>query len=130
MSVSCNTSVPALHAPPYRLLSRHPLSAVWQGRGDDGNKVWRQGLRRLGWGEVLSVDPCCFALRRFLYDGERISDDDTPASLGMEDNGACAVLWPIFSPGAQMLTDSNCTDTIDVMVERTCRSSGATHGAC
>ncbi|KAI0710692.1 ubiquitin-related domain-containing protein [Earliella scabrosa] len=32
---------------------------------------------------------------RFLYDGERISDDDTPASLGMEDN-----------------------DTIDVMVEQ------------
>ncbi|KAF9555694.1 ubiquitin-like protein [Agrocybe pediades] len=33
---------------------------------------------------------------RFLYDGERIGDDDTPASLDMDDN-----------------------DTIDVMVERT-----------
>ncbi|KAJ7748448.1 ubiquitin-like protein, partial [Mycena olivaceomarginata] len=32
---------------------------------------------------------------RFLYDGERIKDDDTPASLDMEDN-----------------------DTIDVIVER------------
>jgi len=32
---------------------------------------------------------------RFLYDGSRIQDDDTPASLGMEDN-----------------------DTIDVMVEQ------------
>ncbi|TDL24354.1 ubiquitin-like protein [Rickenella mellea] len=32
---------------------------------------------------------------RFLYDGERINDDDTPASLDMEDN-----------------------DTIDVMVEQ------------
>lgn len=27
---------------------------------------------------------CC----RFLYDGNRINDDDTPASLDMEDNGA------------------------------------------
>jgi hypothetical protein len=34
-------------------------------------------------------------LDRFLYDGNRITDDDTPASLGMEDN-----------------------DSIDVMVER------------
>ncbi len=34
-------------------------------------------------------------LDRFLYDGTRIGDDDTPASLGMEDN-----------------------DSIDVMVER------------
>ncbi|KAH0835512.1 Rad60/SUMO-like domain-containing protein [Lanmaoa asiatica] len=33
---------------------------------------------------------------RFLYDGTRISEDDTPTSLDMEDN-----------------------DTIDVMVERT-----------
>jgi len=32
---------------------------------------------------------------RFLYDGNRINDDDTPYSLGMEDN-----------------------DTIDVMVEQ------------
>jgi len=35
-----------------------------------------------------------------LYDGNRIGDDDTPASLGMEDN-----------------------DSIDVMVERECGSS-------
>ena len=26
-------------------------------------------------------------MRRFLYDGNRINDDDTPASLEMEDNG-------------------------------------------
>lgn len=37
-----------------------------------------------------------FDFIRFLYDGNRINDDDTPASLDMEDN-----------------------DTIDVMVERT-----------
>ena len=28
-----------------------------------------------------------FPLFRFLYDGARIQDDDTPASLDMEDNG-------------------------------------------
>ena len=39
-------------------------------------------------------------LDRFLYDGNRIGDEDTPASLGMEDN-----------------------DSIDVMVERECDSS-------
>ncbi|KAJ8585083.1 small ubiquitin-related modifier [Rhizopogon salebrosus TDB-379] len=39
---------------------------------------------------------------RFLYDGARINDDDTPASLDMEDN-----------------------DTIDVMVEQVGGSSSA-----
>ena len=32
---------------------------------------------------------------RFLYDGTRINDDDTPASLEMEDNGT--VPSPLFS---------------------------------
>lgn len=29
-------------------------------------------------------------LTRFLYDGARIADDDTPATLDMEDNGTFA----------------------------------------
>lgn len=31
-------------------------------------------------------------IRRFLYDGNRINDDDTPASLDMEDNGTLHIL--------------------------------------
>ena len=33
------------------------------------------------------------APRRFLYDGNRISEDDTPSSLDMEDNGAQCSLF-------------------------------------
>lgn len=33
-----------------------------------------------------------FLLFRFLYDGARIQDDDTPASLDMEDNGVLKTL--------------------------------------
>ncbi|KAG1721876.1 ubiquitin-like protein [Suillus lakei] len=44
---------------------------------------------------------------RFLYDGSRINDDDTPASLDMEDN-----------------------DTIDVMVEQVGGSSPAYLYSC
>lgn len=33
-------------------------------------------------------------LLRFLYDGSRIGDEDTPESLDMEDNGACRVCPP------------------------------------
>ena len=29
-----------------------------------------------------------FVMYSFLYDGERIQEDDTPASLDMEDNGS------------------------------------------
>lgn len=31
---------------------------------------------------------------RFLYEGARINDDDTPASLDMEDNGRCGSPFP------------------------------------
>jgi hypothetical protein len=58
---------------------------------------------------------CRFFAYRFLYDGVRINDDDTPASLDMEDNGA--FLRPIF---VHFLSSdhTNSSDTIDVMVER------------
>jgi hypothetical protein len=36
-------------------------------------------------------------LNRFLYDGARIQDDDTPASLDMEDNGAFCVSSSMFA---------------------------------
>jgi len=36
----------------------------------------------------LSCRICGWAFNRFLYDGERIQEDDTPMSLDMEDNGA------------------------------------------
>jgi len=39
---------------------------------------------------------------RFLYDGARIADDDTPLSLEMEDNGA---LSTVFLP-SPLETDS------------------------
>ena len=51
---------------------------------------------------------------RFLYDGNRIANDDTPSSLEMEDNGR----YFLQSLEALNLT-LYCTDTIDVMVERT-----------
>jgi hypothetical protein len=40
-------------------------------------------------GARLADLPCFFFSVRFLYDGNRINDDDTPASLDMDDNGAC-----------------------------------------
>ncbi|KAK7039342.1 ubiquitin-like protein SMT3 [Favolaschia claudopus] len=50
---------------------------------------------------------------RFLYDGERINDDDTPASLDMEDNGTAGAIQFVAS-----LTPPTFADTIDVMVEQ------------
>ena len=50
----------------------------------------------------------------FLYDGNRINDEDTPASLDMEDNGAFSSC--LFSCASH--SDLHSTDTIDVMVER------------
>ena len=50
------------------------------------------------------VRACCLGFCRFLYDGNRINDDDTPATLEMEDNG-----WFSSSPPsltANMLTRS------------------------
>ena len=71
---------------------------------------------------------------RFLYDGNRISEDDTPSSLEMEDNGVyrfvSVVVLSSLSPSISFRllclehtrADpylSYATDTIDVMVERT-----------
>jgi hypothetical protein len=71
---------------------------------------------------------CHLGVGRFLYDGNRINDDDTPASLDMEDNGQSTPrpprLPPFLAPASFLLrrADSNSvdghTDTIDVMVER------------
>ena len=52
-----------------------------------------------------------YTFYRFLYDGTRINDDDTPNSLDMEDNGEAS-----FLAMCPPLTSS--PDTIDVMVER------------
>ena len=49
---------------------------------------------------------------RFLYDGARIQDEDTPASLDMEDGGK-HLSFQMF--GRCLNTPP---DTIDVMVER------------
>lgn len=38
-----------------------------------------------------------FLFSRFLYDGSRIQDDDTPASLDMEDNGMFKVLFHVLN---------------------------------
>lgn len=51
---------------------------------------------------------------RFLYDGTRINDDDTPTSLDMEDNGT--PFLPLLP--RPVLTPALLADTIDVMVER------------
>lgn len=56
----------------------------------------------------------------FLYDGARIQDDDTPASLDMEDNGMFKGFLVSYSDSLffkkNVLLDK--LDTIDVMVER------------
>jgi hypothetical protein len=65
--------------------------------------------------ETYFASPC-----RFLYDGARISDDDTPSSLDMEDNG----VFISVSRCVQLFTVFSCIiDTIDVMVERECSSN-------
>lgn len=46
---------------------------------------------------------------RFLYDGNRIQEDDTPASLDMEDNGTLIQDVPIAS--LVVLIDSSSTQT-------------------
>ena len=53
---------------------------------------------------------------RFLYDGTRINDTDTPASLDMEDNGTRSLYKPerLFAETVVLIL----IDTIDVMVER------------
>ena len=57
-----------------------------------------------------------FTIHRFLYDGNRINDEDTPSTLDMDDGGAClSLLYPLCLIGSNQL---NLTDTIDVMVER------------
>ena len=53
---------------------------------------------------------------RFLYDGSRINDNDTPLTLDMEDNGAC--LWGGAMVVMLLTPVLFLPDTIDVMVER------------
>ncbi|KAF9653604.1 hypothetical protein BDM02DRAFT_3182615 [Thelephora ganbajun] len=60
---------------------------------------------------------------RFLYDGNRINDDDTPASLEMEDNGQYDPSLPPLISLLLLHADLDSfvgghTDTIDVMVEQ------------
>ena len=90
-------------------------------------RFWHSGLIVF----LLSVPPQLDRARvrhlgicRFLYDGNRINDEDTPTSLDMEDNGQCS---PSSLPTLLSLlfrhADSNPfvgdhIDTIDVMVER------------
>ena len=51
-------------------------------------------LTRAGWSLLLWHFLCC----RFLYDGERINEDDTPQSLEMEDNGThCVAFFGLFA---------------------------------
>lgn len=52
----------------------------------------------------------------FLYDGERINEDDTPNSLGMEDNGRLPLLFASFSKSHTDLIIYLVADTVDVMV--------------
>jgi hypothetical protein len=54
---------------------------------------------------------------RFLYDGTRINEDDTPGSLDMDDNGMVFFSYKILSCLIHF------PDTIDVMVERTYRNA-------
>jgi len=51
---------------------------------------------------------------RFLYEGNKITDEDTPASLDMEDDGLFLFL---FKMHALMCCQYN-IDSIDAMVER------------
>lgn len=55
--------------------------------------------------------------RRFLYDGARINDSDTPESLEMEDNGVWLEEFSQCNHGSYITFLPS--DTIDVMVERT-----------
>jgi hypothetical protein len=48
---------------------------------------------------------------RFLYEGNEIADDDTPASLNMEDDG-------LFLFPSQVSNSLIFVDSIDAMVER------------
>jgi hypothetical protein len=54
-----------------------------------------QNITKQLYRRIWSTQKLNWPLNRFLYDGNRINEDDTPSSLGMEDN-----------------------DSIDVMVER------------
>lgn len=57
---------------------------------------------------------------RFLYDGARINDDDTPQSLEMEDNGNVVSFSRFSARRSDWPNIKNpLIDTIDVMVERT-----------
>lgn len=61
---------------------------------------------------------------RFLYDGTRINEEDTPATLDMEDNGQQPPpIQSLFfvSVSHAHVVPYGIPDTIDVMVERTSR---------
>jgi hypothetical protein len=65
-------------------------------------------------------------ISRFLYDGTRINEDDTPASLDMEDNGQQPqsihdLFFFLFRWLTRTFVPCGVPDTIDVMVERTSR---------
>ena len=66
---------------------------------------------------LLSID--VYLPPRFLYDGERITDDDTPSSLDMDDNGTSLTFFALLQRRADIIIRS--PDTIDVMVERMTR---------
>lgn len=57
-----------------------------------------------------------FIVLRFLYEGNRINDDDTPGSLDMEENG---LFSSRFKVSRVLIRLRSLIDTIDVMVERT-----------
>ncbi|KAG9220304.1 hypothetical protein CCMSSC00406_0006369 [Pleurotus cornucopiae] len=50
--------------------------------------------------DVSSIRAAADTRHRFLYDGERINDDDTPSSLGMEDNDTIDVMVQQVGGGA------------------------------
>ena len=56
---------------------------------------------------------------RLLYDGKRINDDDTPASLDMEDGGTVLFFWHLFAHRSDMIDSISMVDTIDVKFEQT-----------
>ena len=58
-------------------------------------------------------------LSRFLYDGARIQDDDTPASLDMKEGGVCkGPLFYVFEPLTHFFMFFRQIDTIDIMIFR------------
>ncbi len=74
-------------------------------------------VKRLPYFECSWGSPHWLLSCRFLYDGERITEEDTPSSLEMEDNGSFILSIVYF---VAVIIDTANIDTIDVMVERKC----------